>query len=79
MASNDLTGEPLLHRDPTQHYPVAVRGEGIYLYDADGRRYVDGTAGATNVTLGHGRAPHRRRPGGAGAGVGLLLFDSVHQ
>ena len=56
MTSNSHTSEPLLHRDPTQHYPVMVRGEGIYLYDADGRRYVDGTAGATNVTLGHGRA-----------------------
>ena len=55
MTSNSHTSEPLLHRDPTQHYPVMVRGEGIYLYDADGRRYVDGTAGATNVTLGHGR------------------------
>ena len=56
MTSDAHTSEPLLHRDPTQHYPVMVRGEGIYLYDADGRRYVDGTAGATNVTLGHGRA-----------------------
>ena len=56
MTSNDHASEPLLHRDPNQHYPVMVRGEGIYLYDADGRRYVDGTAGATNVTLGHGRA-----------------------
>ena len=55
MTSDAHTSEPLLHRDPTQHYPVMVRGEGIYLYDADGRRYVDGTAGATNVTLGHGR------------------------
>ena len=55
MTSNDHTSDSLLHRDPTQHYPVMVRGEGIYLYDESGRRYVDGTAGATNVTLGHGR------------------------
>ncbi len=45
----------LLHRDPTYHYPVIVRGEGIYLYDDAGKRYIDGGAGATNVTLGHGR------------------------
>ena len=45
----------LLHRDPTYHYPVIVRGEGIYLYDEAGKRYIDGSAGATNVILGHGR------------------------
>ena len=45
----------LLHRDPKRHYPVMVRGEGVYLFDEEGRRYIDATAGATNVTLGHGR------------------------
>lgn len=45
----------LFHRDPQYDYPVIVRGEGIYLYDKDGKRYIDGTAGASNVTLGHGR------------------------
>ena len=44
----------LLHRDPNYHYPVIVRGEGIYLYDDAGKRYIDGSAGATNVILGHG-------------------------
>lgn len=33
-----------------------VRGRGIYVWDADGRRYVDGLAGLWNVTVGHGRA-----------------------
>ena len=45
----------LIHRDPTHDYPVLVRGEAIYLYDDRGKRYVDGGAGAGNVTLGHGR------------------------
>ncbi len=45
----------LLHRDPQYTYPVLVKGEGIYLYDEAGNRYIDGTAGAGNVTLGHGR------------------------
>ena len=44
----------LLHRDPTYDYPVIIRGDGIYLFDEAGRRYIDGGAGATNVTLGHG-------------------------
>ncbi len=45
----------LFHRNLQQGYPVIVRGEGIYLYDQEGRRYIDGIAGAGNVTLGHGR------------------------
>lgn len=35
--------------------PVIVRGEGVYLYDADGRRYLDGLAGLFVNQLGHGR------------------------
>ena len=49
------TDPALLHRDPHYTYPVLVKGEGIYLYDEAGNRYIDGTAGAGNVTLGHGR------------------------
>lgn len=37
-------------------YPVAVRGEGIHLYDATGRRYLDGASGALVANIGHGRA-----------------------
>lgn len=46
----------LFLRDPAYDYPVLARGDGIYLYDEAGRRYIDGIAGAGNVTLGHGRA-----------------------
>lgn len=45
----------LFHRDADYSYPVVVRGEGIYLFDENGKRYIDGGAGAGNVTLGHGR------------------------
>ncbi len=31
------------------------RGEGIYLYDVDGKRYIDGLASLWNVNIGHGR------------------------
>ena len=34
--------------------PVIVRGEGIYLYDADGNRYADLTSGLVAANLGHG-------------------------
>jgi adenosylmethionine-8-amino-7-oxononanoate aminotransferase len=35
-------------------YPQAVRGEGCYIYAADGRRYLDAAGGAAVVTIGHG-------------------------
>ncbi len=35
--------------------PVIVRGEGAYIYDAQGRRYLDGLAGLFVSQLGHGR------------------------
>ena len=34
---------------------IFTRGEGIYLYDATGRRFVDGLASLWNVNCGHGR------------------------
>ena len=34
---------------------VWVKGDGVYLTDADGRRYLDAMAGLWNVTAGHGR------------------------
>jgi adenosylmethionine-8-amino-7-oxononanoate aminotransferase len=41
-------------RDFKRHYPLAVRGEGCYLYDAEGRRYLDACGGAAVVSIGHG-------------------------
>lgn len=35
--------------------PIMVRGEGAYLYDSHGRRYLDGLAGLFVSQLGHGR------------------------
>jgi adenosylmethionine-8-amino-7-oxononanoate aminotransferase len=34
--------------------PVAVRGEGCYLYDSAGKAYLDGSGGAAVSCLGHG-------------------------
>ena len=35
--------------------PIAVKyAEGIYLYDYDGRRYLDFSSGLMNVNIGHG-------------------------
>ncbi len=32
-----------------------IKGDGCYLFDGDGHRYIDGMSGLWNVTLGHGR------------------------
>ena len=35
--------------------PIAVKsGEGVYLYDYEGRRYIDFSSGLMNVNIGHG-------------------------
>ncbi|MCC6315083.1 MAG: aspartate aminotransferase family protein [Thermomicrobiales bacterium] len=51
----DATASAVIHRDLQHVYPTIVRGEGIYLYDADGNRYIDGSGGSAAVTaIGHG-------------------------
>lgn len=39
----------------TGEVPVIVRGDGVYIYDAHGKRYLDGLAGLFVNQLGHGR------------------------
>ncbi|WP_020386577.1 aspartate aminotransferase family protein [Kribbella catacumbae] len=39
----------------TAEVPVIVRGDGVYIYDARGKRYLDGLAGLFVSQLGHGR------------------------
>jgi adenosylmethionine-8-amino-7-oxononanoate aminotransferase len=40
-------------RDARSQFPVAVRGEGIWLYDSAGKRYLDASGGAAVSCLGH--------------------------
>jgi adenosylmethionine-8-amino-7-oxononanoate aminotransferase len=39
----------------TRGHRMITHGEGIYVFDADGRRYVDGTSGQAAVQIGHRR------------------------
>jgi adenosylmethionine-8-amino-7-oxononanoate aminotransferase len=41
--------------DPHAPVPVIVAGEGCYVWDADGKRYLDGLAALYCVNAGHGR------------------------
>jgi hypothetical protein len=43
-----------LYRHSLDHaFPVAVKGDGVYLVDAAGKRYLDGSGGAAVSCLGH--------------------------
>ncbi len=42
--------KPLLNRA----YPIATHGEGIYIYDSKGKKYIDGSSGAVTASISHG-------------------------
>ncbi len=44
-------------------YPEAVRGEGCYIFTADGKRYLDAAGAAAVVSIGHGVAAIGRAMG----------------
>jgi adenosylmethionine-8-amino-7-oxononanoate aminotransferase len=35
------------------HYPTVTHGNGIYLYDTTGKKYIDGSSGAVTASIGH--------------------------
>src|SRR5438874_10268067 len=43
----------ILQRSIAHSYPVAVRGEGIHIWDATGKQYIDASGGAAVSCLGH--------------------------
>lgn len=49
-------GTRVFHRELRADLPVAVGGEGIYLIDEAGKRYLDASGGAAVSCLGHGDA-----------------------
>lgn len=46
--------DAVFHRRLSRPYPAVVRGEGIYLWDENGNRYMDGAAGVFVAILGQG-------------------------
>jgi adenosylmethionine-8-amino-7-oxononanoate aminotransferase len=45
----------LLPLDPTRSYPILDRGEGVFVWDNEGNRYLDAIAGIAVTNLGYGR------------------------
>ncbi|WP_223701913.1 aspartate aminotransferase family protein [Sutcliffiella deserti] len=41
--------KPLLDKD----YPIISHGNGVYLYDTTGKKYLDGSSGAVTASIGH--------------------------
>jgi hypothetical protein len=54
MPSNDPARSHVFYRKLTRRYPRIVRGAGCWLYDAEGRSYLDAVGGAFVANVGHG-------------------------
>ncbi|MEH7331135.1 aspartate aminotransferase family protein [Neobacillus drentensis] len=44
----------VFHRDFKKEYPIITHGEGVYLFDDNGKKYLDACSGAVAANLGHG-------------------------
>ena len=49
-----MTGH-VFHRVLSKDLPVAKEGQGAFIVDGEGRRYLDASGGAVVVNLGQGR------------------------
>jgi adenosylmethionine-8-amino-7-oxononanoate aminotransferase len=47
----------VFYRKMAHEYPIVERGEGVYLWDAAGRKYLDASGGPLVVNVGHGVLP----------------------
>ena len=56
VATSDSPGSALLRRSFRKSFPPAVRGEGVYLWDAQGKQYLDFAGSAVVNFIGHGNA-----------------------
>lgn len=66
----------VVFRDLERDYPVVERGEGIYLYDTRGRKYIDGSGGSSVVTsIGHG---NKRVAAVMGEQAETIAFSPAH-
>jgi len=43
----------VFYRNLQKIYPVADRAEGVYIWDTEGKQYIDGSGGACVVSIGH--------------------------
>ena len=53
-AAHRYPDSDVFYRDLTRTFPRIERGEGVYLFDAEGKRYLDACGGAYVANIGHG-------------------------
>lgn len=68
----------LFPRSFRKRYPEAVRGEGCYLYTADGRKILDAVGGAAVVSIGHGVEPVARAMAEQAARLAFVHTSEYH-
>ena len=54
MSNRRYPESPVFYRALDRELPLVVRGEGVWLYDSEGRDYLDACGGAYVANLGHG-------------------------
>lgn len=54
MSKNLAPKNNVFYRNQNWNYPKIERGEGIYLYDVNGKRYLDACSGSAVANIGHG-------------------------
>jgi adenosylmethionine-8-amino-7-oxononanoate aminotransferase len=58
--------------DQAHEIPIIVRGDGCYVFDQHGRRYLDGLSALYCVNIGHGRAAVAQAGADQGAELGFF-------
>lgn len=54
MSKNLAPKNHVFYRNQNWKYPKIIKGEGIYLYDDAGNKYIDGCSGSVVANIGHG-------------------------
>lgn len=54
MSANKAPKNHVFYRNQNWHYPKIQKGEGVYLYGVDGKRYLDACSGSAVANIGHG-------------------------
>jgi adenosylmethionine-8-amino-7-oxononanoate aminotransferase len=55
MRGEMVFSDHIFYRDLTMDFPTIERGEGVFLYDAEGNRYLDACSGSAAANVGYGR------------------------
>lgn len=54
MSGNNAPQNHVFYRNQNWHYPKVSHGKGIYLFDENGKDYIDGCSGSAVANIGHG-------------------------